>query len=134
MILHSPFAISARLLPAVQVGDAWISIEFAGLTSDGRARYRYHIDAPGLEHTGEDLKSGVGGGSLQSGMESLLDFLGAAAESYHYRGNRCTDDPDDNCNLFPAPVTQWAYQNGDEITMIRMELEENPNLITDGRE
>lgn len=75
MILHTPFQITARLLPGVKVGTGWISIEFAGPTDDGRTRYQYHIDTPKFEHSASDLKSGVGGGSLQDGMVSLLLFL-----------------------------------------------------------
>jgi hypothetical protein len=132
MKLQSPFAISARLLPAVQVGDSWISIKLAdGYTPDGRARYRYYIDTPAFEHTNDDLASGCGGGSLQMGMESLLSFLLAAVESYRYRGCTWTGDPHDNSSLFPQQVVEWAYQHDSEIQSLQMELEENPELITD---
>lgn len=125
MKLHSPFLISARLLPAVKVGDAYISIEIAGSTSSGRTRYQYYIDTPTFEHTDTDLKSGCQGGSLESGMESLLAFLEAAAESYRYRGCVYTGDPDDNSSLFPQQVTEWAYQHSDKIGMLRLEIEES---------
>jgi len=131
VILHAPFAISARLLPAVQIGQTWISIEFAGETWDGRVRYRYYIDTPDFEHEGSELKSGCGGGSIQSGMESLLCFLGAAAESYRYQGCQWTDNPDHNCSLFPENVCAWAYQNSDEISMLECELQEGGELIED---
>jgi hypothetical protein len=121
MILHQPFQISARLLPAIRIGDDWISIEFDG-ESQGRARYRYHIDFGKEYHQGNDLKSGVGGGSLQQGMASLLSFLSACAESYNCKG--------ENYDLFPPHVAEWAYQNSDEISMLQCELEETPNLIT----
>lgn len=136
MKLNSPFQISARLLPAVRIGDAWISIKFNGATNDGRARYRYFIDLPdGTEHSANDLQSGCGGGSLQGGMESLLSFLGACAESVRYgtkydKFGDGTDD-DSNADLFPATIAEWAYQNSDEISMLQCELEENKNLITD---
>lgn len=54
MKLNTPFLISARLLPALKVADAFISIEYAG-DAGGRQRYRYHIDTPSFEHTGDDL-------------------------------------------------------------------------------
>lgn len=122
--MHPPFIITARLLAGVRVADAFISITFDGETSDGRARYRYYIDGPNFEHEGNDLKSGVGGGSLVGGMESLLCFLGAAADSYAYRGEY-TGDPDDNSSLFPEVVTVWAHQHSDEIDMLRFEIEES---------
>lgn len=130
MKLSSPFQISPRLLPAVKVGEAWISIDFDGATSDGRARYRYYIDLPdGTEHTANDLKSGCGGGSLQQGMESLLSFLGACGESVRYE--RHSGRKGDNADCFPPAIAEWAVNNLDEISMLQLELEENKDLITD---
>lgn len=124
--------ISPRLLPGVKIGATFISIKFAGETSDGRARYRYYIDGPDFEHSGDDLKSGCGGGSLVQGMESLLSFLGAAADSYRYRKCIYSGDPDDNSSLFPEPVTAWAYQNSDEISLLELEIKESEtDLIED---
>ena len=126
MKLQAPFEISARLLPSVRVGTCFISIEFAGETSDGRARYRYFIDTPDFEHEGSDLKSGCGGGSLQEGMESLLSFLTAAAESYRYNGM-----DGENSDLFPEQVTCWACANSDELSMLQCELQETKGLLAD---
>ncbi len=119
MKLNHPFEISSRLLPAVRVGKSTISIKFSGETSDGRARYEYFIDTPEFEYSSRDLKSGVCGGSLQSGMESLLAFLGAAAEAHRYSMSGRTSE---NSDLFPANVTEWAYQNSDEISILECEL------------
>lgn len=123
MTLTGPFIISARLMPAVKIGDATISIEYLSITSENRTRYRYHIDMPDAKSfTGSDLKSGVGGGSLQEGMCSLLSFLDACAESY----------PDgDNADLFPKRIAEWAQQNSDEIGMLRCEIEEQKDLINE---
>lgn len=121
MTLHHPFQISARLLPAIQIGNDWISIEFDG-ESQGRARYKYHIDFGEQEYTGNDLKSGIGGGSLQEGMASLLSFLSACAESFPGKG--------ENYDLFPPRIAAWAYRNSDEISMLSCEPEETPSLIT----
>jgi hypothetical protein len=74
-------------------------------------------------HTGEDLKSGVGGGSLQEGFASLLAFLEAAAESYRYQFH--TGRQGENVDLFPAEVIAWAYQHSDEIGMLRWAIEES---------
>lgn len=62
-------------------------------------------------------------------MENLLCFLGAAAESYRYRGCVYTGDPDDNSSLFPKPVVEWAYQHSDEIGLLELNLTENKDLI-----
>lgn len=114
MILHPPFEIGSRLLPALRVGqDGFISLLAEGQTSEGRTIFRYFIDTPRFEHEAADLNSGVGGCSLQSAFESLLSFLGAANE-----------------DLFPANVVEWAYQHSDEIGSLHIDLEETPNLIT----
>ena len=129
MNLKHPFIITARLLPGLKIGTAFISIETTGTTSEGRTRYRYHIDAEGFEYSNEDLKSGCGGGSVEEGMTSLLSFLDAAAESAgHYMR---TGSKGDNFDLFPDQVTQWAYNHSDEIAMLQCEIEESDvDLIT----
>ena len=127
MKLDHPFEISARLLPAVRVGNSFVSIEFAGETSDGRSRYRYHIDTPEWEFTGADLKSGVGGGSLESGTENLLSFLSACGESVAY--SMRTGRESENADLFPPHVAQWCYQHSDELSMLQCEISEAENNL-----
>jgi len=58
-------------------------------------------------------------------METLLSFLGAAAESYAYgmRGG-----VSDNSTIFGPPVMEWAYGNSDELTMLGMDLLGEENL------
>lgn len=128
MQLTNPIIITSRLLPGVRIGDVEISLRYAGQAGrDGRTRYRYFIDGPDFEHSDNDLQSGCQGGGLQEGLESLLTFLGAAAESYGYRlRTQCQGENED---LFPAEVVQWAYQHNDEISMLALELEETKNLI-----
>lgn len=125
MILNSPFLISARLMPAVRIADAFISIEYASRPGDeSRVRYQYHIDAEKLTFTGDDLQSGNGNGSgdLQSGMECLLSFLGAAADAYAYKLRSGRDS--ENADLFPADVVSWAHQNSEEICLAQLEIAE----------
>jgi hypothetical protein len=128
--LKEPFFISSRLLPAVKVGDATISIEYAGNEPDGRVRYRYFIDfADGTEHVGEDLRSGVRGGSLREGMESLLSFLEACSESRRHG----LDEPGENADLFPDNVGEWACQNDGEIASVRLWIEETEGCCVEAR-
>ncbi len=112
MILNSPFLISSRLLPALQVGGATIQLEYAKRQGrDSRTRYQWTIDLPnGQEFTGDDLQSGCQGGSLQNGFASLLSFLSAA--SY--------DD-----GMFPDAINEWAKQNSDELSLLSLEIEES---------
>src|SRR3990167_2996986 len=103
MLIHSPFIITSRLLPGIQIGEGTISIDYSPRPDpEGRTRYRWHVDLPSGDYSDDDLRSGVGGGSLQEGLASLLSFLGAAGESLKYRER--TGSPGDNEELFPAPV------------------------------
>lgn len=122
MKLASQFSISTRLLPALQVAGATIQLESDGWTQDRRMQFRWTIDLPnGSEQTGNDLRSGVGGCTLQAAFGSLLSFLSAAGESW----------PDgDNADLFPAPVCEWAAQNSDELACLCAEIEETADLIS----
>lgn len=129
MILKPPFMISGRLMPAIQIADAIISIEIGCLRQvDGRDCYRIFIDIGDKSYEVDDLRSGCQGGTIQEEMESLLSFLGAAAESYHHRTRN--NRPSENEDLFCKEVTEWAYQNSDEISMLACELSETPGLIS----
>ena len=126
MKLHAPFIITPRLMPGVQIGNAFISLGNGPRNSEGRTEYGCFIDLPGYSHEVTDLRSGCQGGDITEGMASLLSFLGAAADSYRCAGcdwDRITED--DNATLFPREVVEWAYQNSDEIYMIQMEIEES---------
>ena len=126
MLLKSPVMITPRLTAGVEVGDAWVSIEYSDRAGDeGRDRYQWYVDFKGgREFSGDDLQSGCVGGSLQSGLESLLSFLGAFAESWRH-----SREDGENSNLFPAEMAEWAMQNSDEIAMLGCWLEESPGLI-----
>lgn len=128
MILHPPFEITARLMPGLKIGESsYVSIEYGDWTIDGRMRYNIWIDMDEKEFLIDDVCSGVGGGTLQEGMESLLAFLSAAAEAYmcKMKHGRATE----NIDLFVPEVVEWAYQNSDEIGMLCVELKETPGLI-----
>lgn len=134
MTLKKPFIISSRLLPALKIGNATVQLEYSKRPgAGGRTRYQWIIDIQTdtgeQTFTGHDLQSGCQGGSLQEGFESLLSFLGAAAESLSY--TRRTGRETDNADLFPAAVAAWADQNSDEISLAEMEVRETADLITE---
>ena len=104
MNLKHPFLISARLLPAVCVGDATISIEYAG------------SKRPAVI---EDVRSGVGRASLRDGMSALLSFLYAAATQSDMKGE------------FPPRVEEWAKQHSEEISMCQLEIDETPDCCVE---
>lgn len=122
MKLHPPFEITPRLMAGVRIDGTFISIEMGPRDFEGRNVYTYHIDLPKSRKgfTCSDLKSGRQGGSLQEGMESLLSFMGACAESF----------PDgENANMFPRYIAEWCSNHEDEISMLQCEIQESENLI-----
>ena len=140
MQLHAPVIITPRLLPGLQVGNAFISIHWSARAGDsGRARSEYFIDFSGDEYGAEawsysadDLQTGVGGGSLQGQLSTLCVFLFACAESYAYDIRRGGDGSGgENSDLFPAHVREWAHQHDDELSMLACELDESPELIAE---
>ena len=127
MLLHRPIAISARLLPAVEIGGAWISIEPTTTTDNaGRLVWQWYIDLPdGAEHTAADLATHPQGNeedSVRAALASLLSFLSACGEAISYQ--RSTGRESENADLFPPQVAEWADQSSDEIGMVAWELEE----------
>jgi hypothetical protein len=129
MLLSDPIVITSRLLPGVKVGDATVSIDYGGTTVDGRQQYLWYVDIDGQEFEGDDLASGVGGGSLQEGLSSLFSFLSAFAESVDYSARTGRDS--ENADLFPAGLADWASENSDELSMLSIELEETEGLIVE---
>lgn len=134
MLIHAPCVIGPRLLPAVQIGGAWVSIEYAKRAGrEGRQRYQWYVDLPKIgkqrarSYTGDDLQSGCGGGSLQSGLESLLSFMSACAESVRYTAR--DGSKGENADLFPEGLHSWLVSNSDELAMLACELEESETPI-----
>jgi len=125
MLLHNPVMISSRLMPAVKVGDATISVELSGYHG-GRSVFTMYLDfADGTTFECSDLTSPRE--SLQEALASYLSFLSASAEAYSYQMS--TGRSSENIDLFPPHVTEWAYQNSDELSILSIELEENVGLI-----
>lgn len=121
MILRSPFFISSRLLPAIKVGGGTIQLQYSDLSdTEGRTRYKWVVDLEsGKSFSGNDLRSGVGGGNLKEGFISLLSFLSACGESFARHG-----EEGENSDLFPLEVAKWAADNCEEISFALFEIEE----------
>lgn len=133
MILKDPFIIGPRLLPALRVGDAFISLGYSTRPGDeSRTRYEWYVDIFGLEeYEGDDLQSGNWrDANLQSGFESLLCFLGACAESVNYaRRNNLPFHDTEHADMFPRPVAEWAAAHEDELSSLQCWIEEEEGLI-----
>ena len=128
MILHAPIEITARLLPGIKVGDAYLSIDYDDEPGDdGRTRYRYFIDLPdGVEHENDDLRSGCDGGNLVEGLASLLNFLSACGKSMECR---LDEEPGEFANMFPVVVGEWCAENQNELSLLSLELEETETVL-----
>ena len=113
MILHPPFKISARLLPALQIGDAWLSWN----------NFEFFLDRPGEpEYVIDDFRPGLGA-QPQECFAAILSFMDAAAESRQYRER--TGRKGENEDLFPPHIVDWIADNVNEIACLRLEIEES---------
>ena len=118
MILHPPFTISARLLPALKIGESYLSW-------DGED---FFIDAPDFQYVIDDFGPGAGA-DTQECFHAILDFLYAAVESRKYRER--TERTGENEDLFPAHIVDWAVDHNDEIGCLMCDLEENSLIEED---
>ena len=106
MKLHHPFIISARLLPALKIGEATLSW-------DGGT---FFLDTPDFTYEERNLDMGaLGWRSSVVPFETLLCFLSAAAEAMRYEFS-------DNKDLFPEHVMAWCADNASEIDQAHVGL------------
>ena len=116
MILHDPFIIGSRLLPALKIGDATLSLATAAWAEhrEGdlgrRMEFGFYLDTPEFEYFDDNLQSGCGGCGLVRAFENFLGFMEAAIESYDYEV-RYPGFKGENTDLFPRHVVEWAYDN-----------------------
>ena len=113
MILHPPFAISARLLPALRIGDAWLSW-------DGRVFFLDRSEQP--EYVIDYFRPGFGA-QPQECFAAILSFMDAAAESRKLREH--WGGAGEIEALFPSDVVDWIVDNLYEIDILRLEIEES---------
>lgn len=121
MELRSPVIITPRLLAGLQVGSAFISIEYQGGHSKdtkGRQLFTVFFDLGDREHEFE--VSGFGG--LQPALNSAVLFFAACGEGRRFETQ--TGRSSENSDLFPDWVGQWAEEASDELALYGCELEE----------
>lgn len=141
MKLLAPFIISARLAPALKVGDATLSLvgtDVRSSTEPGTSILGARVGATlvldfadGTEYICSGLSSGCGGfGSAVDIFESFLSFLGAAAEARRFTER--TGIESDNGDMFPPAIMQWASDNLPAIECAQCDLQdESGNVRTD---
>ena len=133
MKLSDPFYISSRLLAATRIGGAEIALGLTPMrTDDGRGTFECHITlADGTHHEITDLHSGFRGVgfTVRQGFINLLGFLGACADARSYFER--TGNKSENHDLFNEAIGRWAEENNDEITMLEIDLEEDPTYGID---
>ena len=113
MILHDPFIINARLLPALKVGEGTLSLASASWAEGPssvlgkRMEFGFYLDTPDFEYFDDRMESGCGGCEMVEAFENFLGFLEAAVESYRYE-QRHLGAKGENTDLFPSYVVEWA--------------------------
>ena len=120
MKIKSPCMITPRLRAGIEIGGAYISVDYMQ-KQDWRIYYAYWIDLPnGYTYSAADISSPRA--SLQESLSTLLSSLSAFAESQRYEDS-------ENRDLFPQELVEWATQNSDEIGMLAYELKESEGII-----
>lgn len=133
MKMYPPFFISARLAPAIKVGDATLSLidtkrskpETGFEMWTPRSRATFALDFPdGTSFEDDSMQSGMGGfHSTVEIFETYLSFLDAAAESYKYDGME-----GENSKLFPKHIVEWAAEQGD-LECLRCDLRDASGAV-----
>jgi hypothetical protein len=112
MILQNPLLISARLLPAVRIGNNWISFDNGDWIFDLESGQEY-IETSWSPGASRDLREW---------FASILGFLSAALESRSFRVR--TGMQGENEDLFPAFVLDAFDGLSDEVSMLSYDLQE----------
>jgi hypothetical protein len=108
----------------VAIGNGKIRVELALLADEENrplCRYKITDDAARIDHEGADIHLGASHKpSNTKAADALLSFLSAAGEAYvtEFEGNIDSE----NLDLFPIPVSEWAYVNAEEISVAQLEL------------
>lgn len=132
MTLHPPFQIGPRLLPALCIGDAWLSLSGIGHATgrEGRDVAKFILDLPdGRVYEDDNLQSGRQGFRGVVGVfETFLSFMDACGESRQYEiRNHLEFGKSENATIFPLHVADWCAENLYEIGDTRCELYVSPD-------
>lgn len=117
-VVPPPMFISPRLMAALKIeGVGQVEVG-----ADGSWRVE-DVSGATLEE-GADLRC-PSATDWRGPMCSLLSFLGAAGEAYGYAMRNPGSDPE-NPRLFSEQLSEWAYQNAEELFRAEFELSDPP--------
>ena len=124
MILHEPFKISARLLPAMQFENVWLSFEASTNT--------FYLDGLSKEYVIDEYRPSPLCSSIQQCFADILSFMSVAGDCVAW-AKRSGEDPfadeGGSANLFPREVSEWCAERHDDLSCLAMDFEEGPQLI-----
>ena len=111
-MMNCPIQISARLLPAVKIGDSWLSFEPVAKV--------FYLDTPDGDYVLTGFRF-YGNTSIEA-LSTCLAFMMAAAEALDAAdaGRFC----DYNDDIFPLDIMRWCQENASEIGGMQYELED----------
>ena len=96
--------ITPRLLPGLQIdapgnqGATFISVDPMSGAPGEKPLWRWYVDTPGAEFSGDDLYSW---GNARLALHALVDFIADAGEAYSYHGRM---ESDTSTDLFPEKL------------------------------
>lgn len=80
--------------------------------------YAYKINTPKFEYVGNDIHGGANQvANLDAGAQSLMAFLYACQEGMPQKVS------EENGDLFPKQVREWAYHYAEDIGMVSVQLQ-----------
>ena len=110
-MMNCPIQISARLLPAVKIGDSWLSFEPVAKV--------FYLDTPDGDYVLTGFRF-YGNTSIEA-LSTCLAFMMAAAEAQDaVDAGRFSD----NANIFPLDIMRWCQESASEIGCVQYELED----------
>jgi len=115
MTLERPLIISARLLPAVKVGDDTLSIEF----NEASKSWAFFVDTKdGKTFSDDGLRGRFS--DVREVFSCLFDFMLACAESVRFE--KYSGRKGENSELFSPEIVDWIVDNQSAIEYLQFEL------------
>jgi hypothetical protein len=104
-------------IESITLGDSRIEFDH-----EDAERVFFRIKTLEWEHLDSVGKPKCGEATIRDSLSAFLGFLTAAGDAY----KRVTMQRgfSDNSGMFPPHVNEWAYQNSEELAMMKLEIDE----------